>query len=223
MGFSGAPLRAEAELYLLEVFEQAFDHVSVVAVLGDGNCLWRAIAKALDCKPSVVLQILVHYLVHYKDQVLRHYDGNSRRAQEREWRRDVRAFSRLMQGPNALEENVHRLEMRWGDPARHGPILAAALGRPIVYIGISFWQSQKRASAGLGMTQHSLQRFSGTSSANATTQDLLPILALTPSVGVKDLAATALRNCEQDTIFLLHGWDAQHYNLVDTRPPMAPQ
>ena len=172
---------------------------------------------------GVVLQILVHYLVHYKDQVLRHYDGNSRRTQEREWRRDVRAFSRLMQGPNALEENVHRLEMRWGDPARHGPILAAALGRPIVYIGISFWQSQKRASAGLGMTQHSLQRFSGTSSANATTQDLLPILALTPSVGVKDLAATALRNCEQDTIFLLHGWDAQHYNLVDTRPPMAPQ
>ena len=101
--------------------------------------------------------------------------------------------------------------------------LAAALGRPIVYIGISFWQSQKRASAGLGMTQHSLQRFSGTSSANATTQDLLPILALTQSVAVKDLAATALRNCEQDTIFLLHGWDAQHYNLVDTRPPMAPQ
>ena len=62
--------------------------------------------------------------------------------------------------------------------------------------------------------KHGQRAVFGTSSANATTQDLLPILALTQSVAVKDLAATALRNCEQDTIFLLHGWDAQHYNLL---------
>ena len=82
-----------------------------------------------------------------------------------------------------------------------------------VYIGITPWQCIRTGGSFL---DQAIRRYSG--DLDNPKCELLMALRGRHQLTRLAQAEVVLRQCEADTIFLIHGWNAAHYNLVDTRP-----
>jgi hypothetical protein len=125
----------------------------VVACLGDGHCLWRAVAKACSVSPAEFMEAFVAACEKEREAVKEHFVVTKRGSSQMMTIDDDLLYRRKYSGlvpanpPNKRFRTAEENEwwprswcggeaVEWGDFMVHGPIIAGMLGRPVVYIGI---------------------------------------------------------------------------------------
>ena len=172
------------------------------------------------------MQKLVNVLTEEHAVVYKHFDpvaeedydptanggeGNAVEVQERLLKEEREEREQYLD----LQENVEDTCAVWGDLSIHGPILAAAYNRPIVYVGITPWQST-------GNRGGAFIRYSGDDQVSARADYLCRDYSTeaAPNQSFEDYALGRLRQHHTpETIYMIHGHSQTHYNLVDFRPP----
>jgi hypothetical protein len=103
-------------------------------------------------------------------------------------------------------------DVEWGDATTHGPILAELFDRPVIYIGINFWNLRNDHAMIVAKHEHGKTTIS------------LPLKKVKPPDYETELVQILRSNQGPRPIYLLHGWTDfetnanTHYNLIDFRP-----